>query len=397
MISTYPIVKLSELLVQNKEYISYPENKLYPKLSVKLYGRGVILDGYINGSTLKIKRHQIAKTGQIILSKTGGKKGAIGIVPKEGNGAICFSHFFLFDLNVKKIEPNFFQTLITSNYLQPQLQKEVHQTTYACVRPSHLLTATIPLPSLEEQKKIIIRIGTLIEKIQEAKKLQLNNIEDSKKIIKNRLYEIFQDSNSEHRLTLVTLDSVTKITGGKSLPKLFNEGVDSEIMLLKVSDINLAGNKVFLSSSAASISKDSPHLKGCHVVSKNSTVFPIRGAAIATNKKRMLLRPAVLDPNLIGVSSRNTDLLDPFYLFKYLQSIDLTLLQSGTSVPQVNKDDLMKLLIPYPPIDKQKQIVVYLDKLTEKIEILAEIQTKIINELDSLLPQLINNILKGTF
>jgi len=93
MNSKWPLVPLGEVLTQYKEYIESPEPKKYPKLSVKLYGKGVIVDSPTDGTTLKMKRHQIAKSGQVILSEIWGKKGAIGFVPPEGEGALwALSH-----------------------------------------------------------------------------------------------------------------------------------------------------------------------------------------------------------------------------------------------------------------------------------------------------------------
>ena len=86
--------KLSNVLVQYKEYIDVPEPIEYKKLSVKLYGKGVLLDGVVDGAILKMRKHQLAKKGQIILSEIWGKKGAIGVIPDEGDGALCTSHFF---------------------------------------------------------------------------------------------------------------------------------------------------------------------------------------------------------------------------------------------------------------------------------------------------------------
>lgn len=104
-------VPLGELLIQYQEYIEAPEPKVYPKLSVKLYGKGVVLDGTADGSLLKMKRHQIAKSGQVILSEIWGKKGAIGFVPPEGDGALCTSHFFLFDVCYERLEPKYLQAV----------------------------------------------------------------------------------------------------------------------------------------------------------------------------------------------------------------------------------------------------------------------------------------------
>jgi len=87
MNNAWPKVKLGEVLTQFRDYIEAPEPREYKKLSVRLYGRGVVLDAPTDGTSLKMQRHQIAKSGQVILSEIWGKKGAIGFVPEEGAGA----------------------------------------------------------------------------------------------------------------------------------------------------------------------------------------------------------------------------------------------------------------------------------------------------------------------
>jgi len=79
----WPRVRLGEVLTQDRQYVFEPEPRLYRKLSVKLYGRGVVVDAPADGAALRMRRHQLAKTGQVILSEIWGKKGAIGFVPPE--------------------------------------------------------------------------------------------------------------------------------------------------------------------------------------------------------------------------------------------------------------------------------------------------------------------------
>jgi type I restriction enzyme S subunit len=167
--SKWPMMPLREVLCPYQEYIDAPEAKEYPKLSVKLYGKGVVLDTPADGTILKMKHHQIAKSGQVILSEIWGKKGAIGFVPPEGDGALCTSHFFLFDIRQNRLEPKYLQAIFTANYLQDQLDVEAKGTTgYAAVRPKNLLAAKIPLPPLAEQRRIVTRIESLSAKIDEA-------------------------------------------------------------------------------------------------------------------------------------------------------------------------------------------------------------------------------------
>ena len=80
----WPAVPLGEILVQDQRYVTQLEPREYPKLSVKLYGKGVVLDSPAHGSQVKMARHQLARAGQVILSEIWGKKGAIGFVPRKG-------------------------------------------------------------------------------------------------------------------------------------------------------------------------------------------------------------------------------------------------------------------------------------------------------------------------
>ncbi|HZQ42354.1 MAG TPA: restriction endonuclease subunit S [Acidobacteriaceae bacterium] len=173
MSAAWPSVALGEVLTQDTQYVHTLEPRQYPKLSVKLYGRGVVLDSPADGGTVKMQKHQFARRGQVILSEIWAKKGAIGVVPPEGDGALCTSHFFLFDINRDKALPEFIAWLLSGNYLEPQLNSEARGTTgYAAIRPKQFLATSIPLPPLDEQRRIVARIEELAAKVNEAHKLR---------------------------------------------------------------------------------------------------------------------------------------------------------------------------------------------------------------------------------
>jgi type I restriction enzyme, S subunit len=183
---TWPMAKLGEVLSQYTEYIDAPEPREYPKLSVKLYGRGVVLDTSVNGATLKMMRHQIAKAGQVVLSEIWGKKGAIGFVPEKGEGALCTSHFFLFDISNDKLDRRWLQAIFDANYLEAQLDADAKGTTgYAAVRPKTLLGCQIPLPPLSEQRRIVARIEELAAKINEVRGLRQKAAVEARNFVLN--------------------------------------------------------------------------------------------------------------------------------------------------------------------------------------------------------------------
>jgi len=90
-------------------------------------------------------------------------------------------------------------------------------------------------------------------------------------------------------------------------------------------------------------------------------VIPKRGGAIATNKKRVLLRPAALDPNLMAIAP--TGELSLQYLRQWFDLLDLASLSNGSTVPQLNKKDLAPLLLPVPPMNAQKQFGAFAERL----------------------------------
>ncbi len=144
-------------------------------------------------------------------------------------------------------------------------------------------------------------------------------------------------------------------------------------MLMKVSDMNASGNESLIVATA-----EWSALPGSRAstVPEGAVVLPKRGAAIATNKKRVLARPAVLDPNLMGVLP-DPEALTTQYLFAWFQQFDLRSITSGSSVPQLNKQDLAPLRIPVPTLRDQDAFGVLVEKANRVRAGLGERQARL--------------------
>lgn len=134
---------------------------------------------------------------------------------------------------------------------------------------------------------------------------------------------------------------------------------------IKVSDMNRVGNETVLTAAALERNLDAK-LSEYRCAPPGTIVFPKRGAAIATNKKRMTTTWSVFDPNVIGVVPG--DLINSGFLFHWFQSFDLKAITEPGPTPQLNKKHLDPLLIPVPPTTaEQTEIVAILDALDRKI------------------------------
>lgn len=100
---------------------------------------------------------------------------------------------------------------------------------------------------------------------------------------------------------------------------------------------------------------------------KGAIVFPKNGAAIATNKKRILGQDSIVDLNTGGVIP-DGKVVDTDYLFYIFQHIDFAHYMRRGAVPTLDIKSILMLEIDLPSLAIQQRIVAELDLLSSIIE-----------------------------
>ena len=133
---------------------------------------------------------------------------------------------------------------------------------------------------------------------------------------------------------------------------------------IKVADMTLEENMTHIVTSSRFVNKADVSEAG--IIPVGSTVFPKRGGAILTNKKRITSFPVCMDLNLMAVTPKNE--LLPDYVYYYFLNLDLRKINNGSSIPQINNYSIEPLTIPYPEsLPEQQRIVSLLDEAFESI------------------------------
>ena len=136
---------------------------------------------------------------------------------------------------------------------------------------------------------------------------------------------------------------------------------------VKVSDMNTPGNEVIFASASLAKALDLATAQQ-RAAPPDTVLLPKRGAAIATNKKRLAVVWTVFDPNVIGIRAKTG--LDTKYLFHWLRSFDLRSITAAGPTPQINKKDLDPVCLPIPSVlEDQQMISSLIDSIDEVIRV----------------------------
>ena len=125
-----------------------------------------------------------------------------------------------------------------------------------------------------------------------------------------------------------------------------------DFIYAKVSDMNLEGNEIELIHSKKYLSKESAKNTW---LPAGTVIFPKRGAAIYTNKKRILVEDSCVDLNIMGVIPGER--LASKYLYSFFQSMDLKDIADNSGIPQINNKHLFPLEIVVPPMCAQNAFI----------------------------------------
>ena len=157
---------------------------------------------------------------------------------------------------------------------------------------------------------------------------------------------------------IVKLENVVSIANGFAFP-LALQGQEGDTPFYKVSDMNSVGNEIEMRCSNNYVSADMIQAQKWKIAPRGTIIFPKIGAAIATNKKRILTQESVFDNNIMGLIC--SDRILPKYLWYILNAIDISTWASRSNPPSIARDSVLSQQIPLPPIYIQAGIVSELD------------------------------------
>lgn len=184
MSRAWPLVALGEVLRKSEESVPIDPNDTYREVTIKLWGKGVVLRREASGSEIAASRRSVVRAGQFILSRIDARNGAFGIVPPTLDGAVVSNDFPSLNLNTQRIIPEYLGWLSRSADFVDLCKAASEGTTNRVrLKEEKFLATMIALPSLVEQRRLVARIDDLAAKIEEARGLRRLAVEEAEALV----------------------------------------------------------------------------------------------------------------------------------------------------------------------------------------------------------------------
>ena len=268
----------------------------------------------------------------------------------------------------------------------PELLTQATGSTFPNVSAHQL--AEIPYPNLgkSEQRAIAHVLGTLDDKIELNRRMNETLEEMARALFKSWFvdfepvrakidgrwrrgeslpglpaehYDLFPDRLVPSELgeipegwSLRTVGELCSLRAG-SVFRRANQGKQSgKYPFAKVSDMNLAANSLGILDANNWIDEaDLSQLKA-KPFPNDTVVFAKIGEGLKHNRIRTLLRPTLIDNNMMAAVP-NADTIDPLVLFYALSQFDFGEVAGGTALPYLTVRSLNSLTVPVPRLEAQ--------------------------------------------
>jgi len=243
--------------------------------------------------------------------------------------------------------------------------------------------------SLSEQQCIVSILDKAFAAIDEAKANAEQNLKNAKELFESYLQSIFENKGENWEVKKIR--EVCDLKSGTTISTSL-ERDKGDVLYTKVADMNLPENTVAINTSSRYV--NSNEINQNQIIPVGAIIFPKRGGAIATNKKRQIIKPTIVDLNTMAIIPGKE--INKDYFFHWFQLFDLNDISNGANIPQINYYSFNEVYIPYPLSLKEQQIIAHkLDELSVETKKLESIYQKKIEDLEELKKSILQKAFSG--
>lgn len=396
----YPMMRIGDFLKRNKTAVAIQDGVKYKRVTIKVRNGGVVLRDEVMGEDIGTKKQFLVSEGQFILSKIDARNGAMGIIPAKLDGAVVTQDFLPYDIDTTKVNPQYFVLVCTTKQFIAFCQSCSSGTTNRQrVDEAQFLNIKVPVPSLDEQNKLVKEYNKYITKSCTIDN-QIKDSEDNIRLyITQSLYNsvaktrilgaglgftsfastskwgvehLLENQNASYKYPITTISKICKISSGGTPSRGNKEYYSGTIPWIKTGE--LQNNMIY---------DTEEHLTDLGIKNSSAKLYPIGSLVIAMygatiGKTAMLGVPAATNQACAVLSEINSDLVLAEYLWEYIKyhSDKFKSMAYGSAQPNINAGIIADFVLVLPPIAMQNKMVKRIAIMRSQIEELHKNKNK---------------------
>lgn len=329
---------------------------------------------------LELHKRVAPKIGDILLAKNG-TTGVAAIVDRD----------IVFDIYVSlawlrpkgEITSEYLLQFINSPLAKKQFNSRLKGIGVPNLHLKEIKEVKIPIPPLSEQQAIVEKLDTAFALIDQAKANIEKNIQNAKELFQSKLNQIFSQKGEgwEER----KLGEIGKVCMCKRIMK-HQTDPDGEIPFYKIGTFGKAAdafisNEIYLDFKK----KYSYPKKGEILISASGTI----GRRVIFDGEAAYFQ----DSNIVWIQNDESKVLNN-YLYHFYSVCDWNP-SKGATISRLYNDDLRKISISFPTIDKQNEQIPIIERLSQQTNLLQEKYRQKLQNLEELRKSILEKAFKG--
>ena len=354
--------------------------------------KGYVIDSnpkYYPESKINEISNFILKNEDILISLTG-NVGRVAILQKEFLPAALNQRVACLRIKDMIVNKKFLFFYLNNDLFEKLCIKNSTGAAQLNMSTVWLKKQIIPIPSYDEQRRIVSYLDTSFKLIDEIKNKALKSLTEAKALFQSALAEAMEPKEGWEKKTL---GEIAEIKGGKRVPKgykLLTEPTNHKY--IRVADFNDFGSitleniqyisdEVYNQIKRYTISSKDVYISIAGTIGK-SGIIPkeLEGANLTENACKLVLDSCAYK----------------YFVYYFTKSaLFLNQIKKLTMIsaqPKLALTRLATVNIPLPTLPTQKSIVSRLDKLSSKVRAMEEKYQKMVEECDALKQAMLRDV-----
>jgi type I restriction enzyme, S subunit len=285
------------------------------------------------------------RAGDILFGKLRPYLRKVAIAP--GNGVCSTDILVLRPRDPALVKADFLYWVLSSTALAEHAVAHSAGTKMPRVSLAALGRFAFRLPPPGEQRQIADLLGAAESSLAAAERCA----ELTERIRTGLRATALRDASGKRR----RLGEVAAFASGVAFPQAHQGGKGGD-PFIKVSDMNLPGNEREIVTAENWVEESRRKALKAKLFPPGTVIFPKVGAALKTEKRRLLVRPTAFDNNIMGLLP-NEAAIAPEYLLLAMEEVRLAEIAQEGVVPSVNQRIVGSISIPVPSLSEQRRIV----------------------------------------